>query len=82
MRQRCFAVTLFQKVFAQGETLRGGSASIRASYDDLILFKNKHQAPVAVRNKSWYAEAVWASEERGKPCNTTAASKYLCSFLS
>lgn len=52
MRQRCFAVTLFQKVFAQGETLCGGSASIRASYDDLILFKNKHQAPVTVRNKS------------------------------
>lgn len=52
MRQHCLAVILFQKVFAQGETLCGGSASIRASYDDLILFKNKHQAPVAVRNKS------------------------------
>lgn len=40
------------KVFAQGETSCESSTSIRASYSDLILFKNKHQAPVAVQNKS------------------------------
>lgn len=41
---------LLRKFFAQGETLCESSARIRASYNDLILFKNKHQAPVAVRN--------------------------------